>query len=1220
MDIIYTRKTCFTKLISVLFLIYLLVFIPFKLWSQTAVLQPCEGNIQSWIARWTITSFTGPGQVDKMYDGITGINLNDVNDITSPVPWEFNVNFGIVRNLSGIKIYSGSGLYSPRTYQILVSKDSIQFTPLNTADILPYRADTIEHRIDFHGYIEAKYVRIKIIDAYINNESTYNSDQLRLWEVNFLQCGVDPLIAKQIAPGVVIAPSLSCADAISQDIHGIINTYFPGKDTVIKGASTVNVDMNRVKGAAHTLISGDRVLIIQMQNTEISETNSMAYGDGIDNDLIASGWIDVNNTGEYEFAIVGSMSGDTIQLTQPLQKSYSARGVFQVVYSPVYDTVTLTGTVMAKDWDGYCGGIVTFDARMLNLNGQKIDVSSQGFRKGKKNSTAVRVQYFWKYYCTDNGFSCGEMGEGIAGSPRGSYLTDSRKLYAIENAALNSGGSFGRGAPGNAGGGGIDHNSGGGGGANIGSGGQGGASVGRRQNNGDMTLYWDAPSPDGGPEGASGYYPNGGMGGTGSGRPDPFRIWMGGAGGGGHQDNDAASGGSNGGGIILATARVVKGNGYFYSNGVSAGESGSDGAGGGGAGGTIIFGFNDQTAATINYSAKGGNGGNVNHVVPHGPGGGGGGGAIIFSAPPINGIIDTTGGTNGVYLSTQSQWGSHKGQDGKTLVAKNLSALFTYSCDHGDAPLSFLDAAHQIKPDSPSLSLVGDAESMALNLISPHDIDAKGDDMDGVSDEEGVEQPFDGTMSTAQSTVKVNVFVNNPLNQKVFVCGWIDFNGNGLFDESEKTYITEILTGQNELKWNNIPSDITGGETYARFRISSSIKALESTGVALDGEVEDYPIHINGIPQARADTACTHAGLSVDIHVVVNDSIQGDKRGYITILTPPTNGVAVPNDNNTPNDKTDDFFNYTPFPGFQGVDTFTYELWNAISNSAKAEVTVNVKEPITVDFKANPDAGCTPLTISFTNQSSDQNAVFTWDFGDTNPPSQDINPVHIFTTGDTTTVYEIHLQMNTGCGIINTTQKITVHPPPHAVMTEKSDEEKPEVVEFEDTSIGSISRIWKQDGITLSDTSKVISLSFEHAGADSIGLIIFDEFGCMDETKLVHNTIFRDLYVPNSFMPNSPDPLVNKFIPVGYGLKDYSLMIFDLWGNLIWSTTEIKDKMPQYGWDGTMKGKPLPNDTYIWRINAAFENGKVWKGMLKYNNGSLIPGTYRTQGTVTIIR
>ena len=59
--------------------------------------------------------------------------------------------------------------------------------------------------------------------------------------------------------------------------------------------------------------------------------------------------------------------------------------------------------------------------------------------------------------------------------------------------------------------------------------------------------------------------------------------------------------------------------------------------------------------------------------------------------------------------------------------------------------------------------------------------------------------------------------------------------------------------------------------------------------------------------------------------------------------------------------------------------------------------------------------------------------------------------------------------------------------------------------------------------------------------------------------------------------------------------------------------------MPRDGWDGTKNGKSLPNDTYIWRIKAVFENGKVWRGMQTFKNGGL-EGAYHTQGTVTIIR
>ena len=1056
MNISLPKNVCIKNLISGFLLFLTLLFIPTKLLSQTINPQPC-GIKQSWIARWTY-SVTGGFVPYKMTDGDINTSCEDV--INGQGIWTYDFNFGIVRSLTRVKLYQNNGLYSLHSFKIYVSTNNITFSLVKSVT-LPYNSGSIDNIIDFGGSVDAKYVRLEVQDAW-QNSTTFNHDHLRIWEANFFQCGVDPMIAKTINPGAAIAPSLSCADAISKSIQGIVNTYFPGLSDATKGSAVLTVDMNRIKGAAHTLVAGDRVLIIQMQNTMIDETNSNAYGDGIDKDVIASGWKDVRNTGEYEFATVSSSSGNTIQLTTPLQKSYSSDGVFQVVYTPVYDNVTLTGTINAADWDGYCGGIVSFDARTLDMNNQSIDVSGKGFRKGRKNSNSSILILYWGVYCTDDDLRFGEKGEGIAGSPRGSYLSNSKRLYSAQNSVTNSGGSFARGAPANAGGGGMDVNSGGGGGANVGSGGQGGGSLG--VDYGDMTVYWTTPSPDGGPRGGTGFYPNGGMGGTGCGTPDPFRIWMGGAGGGGHQDNNAATGGSNGGGIILVTSRIVKGLGNLLANGddaentiITGGLGGNDGAGGGGAGGTIVFGFNDQSSATLSYSAKGGCGGSINGYYIHGPGGGGGGGSIIVTAPPTIGTMDISGGKNGVHFASGSQWGANKGQDGETLTSNNLSVLYTYSCDHGDAPLSYFDAAHQLKPDSLSLGTPPDAEPMALNQ-SPHDKDAKGDDLNGKNDEDGVQQPFDPSLSSSQTSYKVKVFVHNPLNENIYVSGWIDFNKNGLFDDNEKTSISGILNGPKDLIWTSFPTNLTGGDTYARFRISTGIEALQPTGVAPDGEVEDYTIHFNMTPTAYPDDTIIFQGKPVNIFVVKNDDIQGDKTGKITILTPPGNGIAVTNDNNTPNDKTDDYITYTPNAGFLGIDTLIYELWNSAGIKSSAKVTITIKDSIAVASKG--------------------------------------------------------------------------------------------------------------------------------------------------------------LYVPNAFLPDSPDQLVNTFKPVGWGLKEYTLMIFDLWGNLIWKDSQLnKNGQPLNGWVGKDKnGKPLPTDAYIWRISAVFEGGKPWKGM-KMNNG-----TYHKEGTVTIIR
>jgi PKD repeat protein len=1211
MNILLRINVCFKNLISGIILFLILLFIPFSLSAQTVTPQSC-GKSQSWIARWTY-SVTGGFVPYKMTDGDTNTSCEDV--LNGQKTWTYDFNFGIVRSLTRVKLYQRDGLYSLHFFKIYVSTDNITFSLVKSVT-LSYTAGAIDNIIDFGGYVDAKYLRIEVQDAW-QNPTTFNHDHLRIWEANFFQCGVDPMIAKTISPGAAIAPSLSCADAISTSIQGIVNTYFPGLSDASKGSAVLSVDMNHIKGTAHTLVAGDRVLIIQMQNTLIDETNSNAYGDGIDNDVIASGWKDVKNTGEYEFGIVSSVSGNTIQLTQPLQKSYSADGVFQVVYSPVYDNVTLTGTITAADWDGYCGGIVTFDAKTLNLNNQSIDVSGQGFRKGKKNSNSNVLLMYWGVYCTDNDLYFGEKGEGIAGSPRGSYLLNSKRLYSPQNATTKSGGSFGRGAPANAGAGGSDVNSGGGGGANTGSGGQGGASFG--VDTGDMTVYWSTTTPDGGPSGGTGFFPNGGMGGTGTGTPDPFRIWMGGAGGGGHQNNNAASGGSNGGGIVLVTSRVVKGSGNLSANGLNAentiitgGLLGNDGAGGGGAGGTIVFGFDDQSAATLTYSAKGGNGGSINGYYIHGPGGGGGGGSIIASASSAS--MNVSGGSNGIHIASGSQWGANKGQDGKTLLANSLSLLYTYSCDHGDAPISFGDAAHQLKPDSLALGTPPDAEAMALNQ-PPHDKDAKGDDLTGKNDEDGVEQPFDSKLSPTQTSYRVKIFVHNPLNETVYECGWIDFNKNGLFDDNEKTSVSGILNGPNYLTWTSFPTNLTSGDTYARFRISTGIEALQPTGIAPDGEVEDFLIHFNLSPTANPDDTIIFQGKPVNIFVVKNDDIQGDKTGYIAILTQPANGVAVTNDNNTPNDKTDDFITYTPNPGFIGIDSLIYELWNSAGIKSNAKVTIDVKASFTVDFKATSDEDCTPLTVKFTNLSSDPTAKFEWDFGDNSPLDKNFETVHTFNSVSSTTIFNVKLKMITLFGSKDTVLNVTVHSIPHAVLIEKSNDDMPEIVVFTDISNNIATRSWTIDGIVMGN-AQVITAKFDTLGPHTISLRVFNAFGCSDDTVIVHNTTSKGLFVPNAFIPDSPDQLVNTFKPIGWGVKEYTLMIFDLWGNLIWKDSQLnKNGQPLIGWDGKdMHGKPLPTDAYIWRISAVLEGGKPWKGM------KMPGGAYRTEGTVTIIR
>ena len=74
--------------------------------------------------------------------------------------------------------------------------------------------------------------------------------------------------------------------------------------------------------------------------------------------------------------------------------------------------------------------------------------------------------------------------------------------------------------------------------------------------------------------------------------------------------------------------------------------------------------------------------------------------------------------------------------------------------------------------------------------------------------------------------------------------GWVDLNGNGTFlDPGEKVILSVPLNpGANALTIF-VPVTAAFGPTYARFRLST-LGGLAPVGPAVDGEVEDYRVHI----------------------------------------------------------------------------------------------------------------------------------------------------------------------------------------------------------------------------------------------------------------------------------------------------------------------------------------------------------------------------------------
>ncbi|MDQ3193114.1 MAG: gliding motility-associated C-terminal domain-containing protein [Bacteroidota bacterium] len=90
-----------------------------------------------------------------------------------------------------------------------------------------------------------------------------------------------------------------------------------------------------------------------------------------------------------------------------------------------------------------------------------------------------------------------------------------------------------------------------------------------------------------------------------------------------------------------------------------------------------------------------------------------------------------------------------------------------------------------------------------------------------------------------------------------------------------------------------------------------------------------------------------------------------------------------------------------------------------------------------------------------------------------------------------------------------------------------------------------------------------------------------------------------NILVPTAFTPNSsgpsggsynPNSLDNTvFFPYTVGVDDFHMMIFNRWGELIFETFDLK-----IGWDGYYRGQLSKQDVYVWKINARFNDNRVF--------------------------
>ena len=186
--------------------------------------------------------------------------------------------------------------------------------------------------------------------------------------------------------------------------------------------------------------------------------------------------------------------------------------------------------------------------------------------------------------------------------------------------------------------------------------------------------------------------------------------------------------------------------------------------------------------------------------------------------------------TNEVTVTgTPEHGGNVTDQDNATVMA---------TLDFGDAP----DPSYPtLLVDDGARHVIVPGFMLGSEIDGEHDgqptASATGDDLAGVDDEDGVAFTTH-LVPGGIANVEVEATATGKLD------AWIDFGGDGSWTATDQIFDSEpISSGTNYLQFA-VPDTATPDvETFARFRFSTS-GGLSPTGLADDGEVEDYAVEV----------------------------------------------------------------------------------------------------------------------------------------------------------------------------------------------------------------------------------------------------------------------------------------------------------------------------------------------------------------------------------------
>lgn len=275
-------------------------------------------------------------------------------------------------------------------------------------------------------------------------------------------------------------------------------------------------------------------------------------------------------------------------------------------------------------------------------------------------------------------------------------------------------------------------------------------------------------------------------------------------------------------------------------------------------------------------------------------------------------------------------------------------------------------------------------------------------------------------------------------------------------------------------------------------------------------------------------------------------------------------------------------------------------------------VPVTIHELPVAAFEIPYPDGCFPIVVGLYNQSSNAN-TYLWDFGD-GETSDEANPYHFFEDAGAYTVSLIATNQFGCSDTLTVDTAVFAYPRPVAGFNIiPTGNDGGDEFFFTNSSTGGNEYLWTFDDGQSSELFEPVH-EYDEFGDYTIVLRVYNEYGCVDTAQVfVHVDLISGLFVPNAMAIGEPGE-AGLFLPKGEGIGQYHAWVYDLWGNLLWESTELTSNgNPAEGWDARYKGKLVPQGSYTWKVEATFKNGEVWEGMEQPF------GKPKTVGSVTVL-